>query len=501
MEKTDTMKLNLKINVDSAKNIPRLAINTVISLLFFMCLLILSAPPTFAQISEQDRVDQAEILILEGEYASAYQIYSDLWAENPQNYDYRLKIGLLLGWMKEFSNSEQHLSLMLNDYPNNVEVGTALMRVLSWQHKYAKSLSLGKNLEQEHSLNPDLLTILAQTNFWSGSYSASRRYANRLLEQDPNNEIGVRLLREIQAINATSLEVGAIFPWDSEKTNLSIYSVRGLTNINLDTQVQLDISQFDTQNKWIDLQRKSWNVSGSVIYQASNKYRLRTDLGVAKYDVDVVGKSNTYLTGGMDFRYNDGKSTVNLTANRYAIMESPILIDNRILFDAVILTYRYRHLNWTLIVDPQYAWISDGNERLAANLNLTFLIETAYLFIRPAIKTRYQKHQESTVNQGYFAPEQLIAGLVSLELDRNIPGSKFQFLLTSDVGYQQIEHFAVNSDPKLLYNIKSEVILTPNNSVRFSAGYSYTNLQTVSGITQDPDYWYQSVFFKLRYIF
>ena len=491
----------MKIYVDSTMNTSKKTFVLLASSLFFLCLICLISIPAFSQITDQERVNHAENLILENDYSAAYQIYSDLWSQNPENYDYRLKVGLLLGWMKDFGKSEQHLEQMLNDYPNNIEVGTALMRVLSWQHKYAKSLELGKNLEKHHNQNTDLLTILAQTNYWSGSYSTSRRYTNRLLDQEPNNEIGIRLQTELQAINASSLEIGAIFPWDSEKTKLSIYSLRGQTNINADTQFQLDISQFDTQNEWIDIKRKSWNLSGSIIYQASNKYRIRTDLGVVKYDVDVPQKSDTYLTGAIDFRYNDGKSTLNLTANRFAILESPILIENRILLNAATLTYRYRHLNWTVIVDPQYAWISDGNERFSANFNLTYLIETTQLFIRPALKAKLQRYNESSINQGYFAPELLIAGLASLELDRNIPGSKFQFLLTSDVGYQKIDHFAVDTNPKLLYIIKSEVILTPNNSVRISGGYSYTNLQTVSGITQDPDYWYQSVFFRMRYIF
>jgi len=208
-----------------------------------------------------------------------------------------------------------------------------------------------------------------------------------------------------------------------------------------------------------------------------------------------------FLSGALSVRRNTGKHTTNFTVNYSPILESPILIDNRIRITSALISYRYRHLNYTLLVTPQYSRFSDGNSRQSMLLHLNYSTEGEKLRVRPGIKAQCIAFENIVVENGYFSPEQLTTLLSTIELDRSEPGGEYQFLFASDLGYQKIDHPIVDADPKFLYRIDARFVWSPGVDFRLSAGYEYTNLQTVSALSTSSDYWYQSLTIKLRYQF
>lgn len=454
-----------------------------------------------AQTSVLSRVADAEEYILSQDFNSALSIYQELWKEYPSNYDYRLKVGLILGWSKRFNDSEEHLRAMLVDYPNNIEIGTALMRVLSWQHRYADSIELSKEFEDLYPNNVDLLLITSQTYFWSGAYPESEVYALRVLELDEENSVANGLIKDLLIVQAPWIDAGIIFGWDSEETELMVIGARGQAELTNRTRFQLGIDRFDTVNDRIVREGQAYTISGTLIYNLTHIWRLRGDIGATSYQQQIGTRGDLFLSGGLNVRRNTGKHTTNITVNHSPILESPILMDNRIRVTSAMISYRYRHLNYTLLATPQFSQFSDGNSRQSVLLQLNYSTEGDKFRARPGVKAQYTAFKNVVVDNGYFSPEQLTTLLATVELDRSEPGGEYQFLLTGDLGYQKIDHPVVDADPKLLYRIDARFVWSPGIDFRLSAGYEYTNLQTVSALSTSTDYWYQSANLRIRYQF
>lgn len=466
-----------------------------------LILLTASVSVSMAQTTVSSRISEAEDHILSQNFAAALSIYEELWQEYPSNYDYRLKVGLILGWSKHFNKSEDHLRAMLVDYPNNIEIGTALMRVLSWQHRYADSIKLSKDFEDRYPDSVDLLLITAQTYFWSGAYPESEMYTQRVLKLDENNEVAHGLIKDLLIVQAPWIDGGVVLGWDSEKTELFVLGLRGQAELTDRTRFQLGIDRFDTVNDRIVREGQAYAISGTLLYNLNHIWRLRGDLGVASYQQKVSNRGDLFLTGGLNVRRNTGKHTTNFTVNHSSILESPILMDNRIQITSALISYRYRHLNYTLLATPQFSRFSDGNSRQSVLLQLNYSTEGDQFRARPGIKAQYTAFENVVVDNGYFSPEQLTTLLATVELDRSETGGEYQFLLACDLGYQKIDHPVVDADPKLLYRIDARFVWSPGVDFRLSAGYEYTNLQTVSALSTSSDYWYQSVNLRIRYQF
>lgn len=464
-------------------------------------LIVVSASDSLAQNTVNSRVSDAEESIQSQDFAAALSIYQELWKEYPTNYDYRLKVGLILGWSKRFNESEDHLRDMLVDYPNNIEIGTALMRVLSWQHRYAESIELSREFESQYPENVDLLLITAQTYFWSGAYPESEAYTERVLKLDERNQVANSLKKDLLIVQAPWIDGGGVLGWDSEETELFVIGARGQAELTNRTRFQLGIDRFETVNDRIVREGQAYSFSGTLLHNLNHIWRLRGDIGVASYQQKITNRGDLFLSGGLNIRRNTGKHTTNFTLSHSPILESPILMDNRIHITTALISYRYRHLNYAFLATPQYSRFSDGNSRQSVLLQLNYSTEGDKFRARPGIKAQYTSFDNVVVDNGYFSPEQLTTLLASVELDRSEPGGEYQFLLAGDLGYQKIDHPFVDDDPKLLYRVDARFVWSPGVDFRLSTGYEYTNLQTVSAFSTSTDYWYQSVNVRFRYQF
>lgn len=194
-----------------------------------------------------------------------------------------MKVGLILGWSKRFIESEDHLRAMLEDYPNNIEIGTALMRVLSWQHQYSDTIELSQEFEKLYPNNIDLLLITAQTYFWSGAYPDSEIYTERILKLDENNQVANGLRKDLLIVQAPWFDGGIALGWDSEETELSIFGVRGQAELTNSTRFQLGLDRFDTVNDRIVRKGQAYSVSGTLLHNMDHLWSLRGDIGAATY--------------------------------------------------------------------------------------------------------------------------------------------------------------------------------------------------------------------------
>lgn len=448
-----------------------------------------------------DPVQTARTYIDQQRYSDALAIYENLYKEAPDNYDYRLMIGLLLGWDRSFEKAEAHFKAMYKDYPLNVEVGTALMRVLSWQHKYNESLSYSNDLIKQYPDNIDLLVITAQTHFWAGGISESSSFVNKALRQDPENEVMLRLLREIEQTRNPWVEGSLILASDSDQTDLMIISVKVQLPAYKASRFQVGFNHFETSNNIANLSRNARYFYVTAFREMNRNWIIRADLGLSEYTHHIDDSARNLMSGGLDFRYNAGKHTVNVTGSSNTILESPYLIDNRLRLHSASLTYRYRTGNWTFITDPQYSVLSDDNTRFSINGMLLYSHDLDYGSFRPALRLRNQQFDKVVTNMGYFSPESMSSVSLQLEFDTQRTGDDFSFRISTETGLQKTVHPAVDTSPTFVYQIGIGADSKVVGNLFASAFFQYSNLQNISALNNDSAYWYRSIQLRLRYVF
>lgn len=453
------------------------------------------------QAQTSDPVQTARELIEQQRYSDALSIYENLYNSNPDNYDYRLMIGLLLGWNGDFGKSEKHFKSMYADFPMNVEIGTALMRVLSWQHKYSESFSYSEELIKLYPENIDLLTIIAQTYYWSGGITESAVYVEKALKIDPENEVMIRLQREIKASRRAWIEGGIVFSSDSDQTDLTILSAKIQLPAISATRIQIGVNHFETTNNVANISRDARYFYVTLFRELNRSWILRADLGLSDYSQDIVGKPRNLVSGGLDLRFNSGRHTLNLTGGSNTILESPYLIDNRLQIHSAIITYRFRTGNWTFITDPQFAVLSDKNTRISFSAVLLYSYDLDFGSLRPAIRLRNQQFENVVTDMGYFSPESMSSASLQLEYDTHRQGDDFSFRVSAETGFQKTTHPAVDNDPKFVYQFGVAADTKIVNDLYASAIFQYSNLQNISALINDNDYWYRSIQLRLRYVF
>lgn len=455
-----------------------------------------------AQTNQSERISEAEIHIQNEAFGIALTIYKSLWEEYPDNYDYRLRVGLILGWDKQFRRSESHLRSMLNDYPGNIEVGTALMRVLSWQRKFDQTSSVGNALLQLHPNNDQILSILAQASKWNNLQAEAYKLAQEALRNNPDNITALNIVREIENEFAPFLEGYVAFPWDSERTHLSIYSLRAGMALSPSTKLMVNYSKFDAENRNANFSTRSSTLFGTLSNQINAQWHVSAVLGATMYP-EINGQDNkNTVSGGLAIRYSKFDYSIGLVGNRYSINESPALILNRINFNTIGIVYRYTDLKWTLIFDPEYISVSDKNERISSNLILNYGIEIDDFVFKPGFKARYLSFKNSSVGSGYFAPDVLRFGLLSADLDWTNSKQSVLISLIGDIGLQQVKFFGVEAeDPKLSYTVGIKLQYQLSDSFELETTYNYSNIASITEISQTDNYWYQVFNIRLRYTF
>lgn len=454
-------------------------------------------------ITDPEQVQKAKEHIEREEYSQALRIYIELWEQEPENYDFRLMVGLIKGWMGQYNESERHLRAMLRDYPENVEVGTALVRVLSWQHKYDSAISVGEDLLEFHPENEDLLSAVAHTYYWGGDYARSLNLAERVVELNSDNDIVNRLVRDIYVMNAPSITVGTILPRDSEGTRLNMFYLRGVAAIRPATRLGLTFEYFDTFNDKIGdfTDRKAWSIGANLTHTISHKFRLRGDIGITGYPSTNSTENDHRVTGGLDVRYNTGKHTLHTNYSRYTINESPFLIDRHLMLDQFMLVYRYRHRKLTLFAEPSYAHFSDGNNRYSVLISSLYEIDWDRSFYRPIIRFRHTRFQDTVLDMGYFSPENMTIATIGLNTEfRSGDGNRI-LLVNANTGFQKISHPALSGDPMLVYDIDARISQQAGRDFRIEAGYLYSNSQAESLVSGSDSYWYRALRLSIRYQF
>jgi tetratricopeptide (TPR) repeat protein len=127
---------------------------------------------------------------------AALAIVDHRLAEAPDDFEAHGWRGRLLSWKKRWPEGEAEYKLVLEKFPNDVDILTALADVLVWQQKYAEALPVLDHAKTISPSDPEVLTRRARVLTLLGRTSEAQLQYQQLLQFDPQNQEARAILLE-----------------------------------------------------------------------------------------------------------------------------------------------------------------------------------------------------------------------------------------------------------------------------------------------------------------
>jgi tetratricopeptide (TPR) repeat protein len=118
---------------------------------------------------------------------AALDIVAQRLASVPDDYEAHGWRGRLLAWKGRWPDAEAEYKLVLEKFPDDVEILTALSDVLLWQHKYAEALEVLNHARSIAPSDPEVLGRQARVLTLVGRTSEANSEYRQLLKFDPDN--------------------------------------------------------------------------------------------------------------------------------------------------------------------------------------------------------------------------------------------------------------------------------------------------------------------------
>jgi len=119
---------------------------------------------------------------------AALDMVAQRLATVPDDYEAHGWRGRLLAWKGHWTEAEAEYRLVLEKFPDDVEILTALSDVLVWQHKYADGLQVLNHAKSISPSDPEVLSRQARVLALLGRTNDARAEYQQLLKFDPNNQ-------------------------------------------------------------------------------------------------------------------------------------------------------------------------------------------------------------------------------------------------------------------------------------------------------------------------
>lgn len=138
------------------------------------------AQPSLLQLAQESEAS--------GKLDQAISYYREYLSRNPDDVDAQFRLARVLGWDKQYAESESLLRDWISRFPGNPAGHLQLGRVLSWDGKNAEALA---EFRQAAALDPNNAAIhmeLARVLSWSKQYDEALSEYRRVLATEPDNK-------------------------------------------------------------------------------------------------------------------------------------------------------------------------------------------------------------------------------------------------------------------------------------------------------------------------
>jgi tetratricopeptide (TPR) repeat protein len=256
-------------------------------------LLMLSTPmraENWQQLVRTD-VDQHQI-------PAALAVVDRRLAQAPADMEAHAWRGRLLAWTGHWPEAETEYRLVLDKFPNDVDVLTGLADVLLWQQKYSEALAVLEEARSAAPQNAEVLVRRARVLSLLQRVSEARAQFHEVLISDPSNPAAITGLASLTGDSRYELRIG-------EETDFFSYTENA--------QVETATLTARWNRKWSDSfgasayylfgenAGKGW---ADVVYRFHENNWVRAMVAAANFQ-DVVPETEALIEYGHGFRFSD----------------------------------------------------------------------------------------------------------------------------------------------------------------------------------------------------
>jgi len=162
--------------------------------IFLVLTLMSVATPFYAQTDDWQQRVQAEVQAQHLD--SALDIVEKRLAAVPDDYEARGWHGRLLAWKGRWTDGEREYRLVLEKYPDDVDILIGLSDVLLWQQRYPEAFQALKHAKTIAPSNPEVLSRMARILTILGRPDEAQLEYQNLLQFDPQNKEARAVLLE-----------------------------------------------------------------------------------------------------------------------------------------------------------------------------------------------------------------------------------------------------------------------------------------------------------------
>jgi len=116
--------------------------------------------------------------------------------------------GRLLSWKGHWSEAEDEFKLVLEKFPNDTEMLTALADTLLWQHNYSEALRTLDQARRSSPTDPEILSRRARVLALLGRTREAQSEYQRTLQFDSQNKDGIAGLTSLRENTKHELNIG-----------------------------------------------------------------------------------------------------------------------------------------------------------------------------------------------------------------------------------------------------------------------------------------------------
>ncbi|MGA9977892.1 MAG: tetratricopeptide repeat protein [Candidatus Sulfotelmatobacter sp.] len=164
--------------------------------------------PEDDDLAKHDWQQQVRTAVDQHQIPTALAVVDRRLAEAPADMEAHAWRGRLLAWTGHWPQAETEYRLVLDKFPNDVDVLTGLADVLLWQQKYSEALAVLEQARSAAPQNPEILVRRARLLSLLQRVSEARAQFRAVLNYDPANPAAISGLASLAGGSRYELRFG-----------------------------------------------------------------------------------------------------------------------------------------------------------------------------------------------------------------------------------------------------------------------------------------------------
>jgi Tfp pilus assembly protein PilF len=287
---------------------------------------------------------------------AALEIVDRRLAEVPADMEAHAWRARLLAWTGHWQRAETEYRLVLDKFPNDVDVLTGLADVLLWQQKYSEALAVLQEARTAAPQNPEILVRRARVLSLLQRGSEARAQFQAVLSYDPANPAAINGLASLTAGARYELRFAEEADFFNYTDNAQVETVTLTAHWNRRWTTSFGVSPYHLFGE------------NAVKIWADAAYRFRENnwvrvLGAGANPQDVVPEREALIEYGHGFRFSHPRFTrLGLKGLESSYQEHSLWYRGAqvVTLNTTQIIYLPREWTWTLSVTGAHTRFTNG---------------------------------------------------------------------------------------------------------------------------------------------